>query len=115
MLREDERLSRMKIEQRWHDIIQRLPPGLSLSQAARRLRRKYSATRHWLLRLDYPFTDGRQASWTPARHRRTRSFNWEQADWSKPNVLLARQHGVSRERIRQVRERLRVAKVNGRT
>ena len=83
-----------------------LPPGLSIVQIARKIGCNYNTARLWVRKLNHPFHDGRVGAWPAARRLQRAKFNPALADWSLPNVVLARNHGVSRERIRQLRNRL---------
>ena len=97
---------RTKNRKDWERIISSLPPGLTQWEAAKRLNRSPDTVRGWLLRLNYPYTDGRTCIWDEDRPHRQRKLPFKSVDWSLPNVVIARQFKVSRERVRQVRERL---------
>lgn len=99
---------------RWKQFVDRLPAGLSQSAAARYLDVKPTTLRYWLLQLGYRFRDGRALSWTETRRRKRMTLFAKDVDWSQPNIAIARQHNVSRERVRQVRKQLNLKKVNGR-
>lgn len=65
---------------------------------------KYDIGRYWLIRHKYKAADGRAYAWTPELKARRRKIDPEKIDWSKANVQIAREVGVSRERIRQLRD-----------
>ena len=97
---------RTKNRKDWEMRIASLPPGLTQWAAAKRLKRSPDTVRGWLLKLGYPYTDGRTCIWDEGRPNRKRKLPFKVVEWSLPNVVIARAHGVSRERVRQVRERL---------
>jgi len=97
---------RTKNRKDWERIISSLPPGLTQWEAAKRLNRSPDTVRGWLLRLNYPYTDGRTCIWDENRPNRQRKLPFKTVDWSLPNVVIARWFRVSRERVRQVRERI---------
>ena len=86
-----------------------LPAGLTLGAAAQRLGISRYQARKTLQAAGYRPVDGRSLIKCVAK-----KFLVEQADWSKSNVALARAAGVSRERVRQVRERLGIQMVESR-
>ena len=108
------RISNEVIAARWKQRISTLPPRMAITQAADYLGVKFGAMRYWLKKVGYDYSDGRTYSWPESRRLKRRQFDPKTVDWRKPNVLIARETGVSRERIRQVREDLNLKKVNGR-
>lgn len=86
----------------WKSLISSLPRGLSYSEAATRLGRDYQAVRQAIIRHGYRAVDGRKFS-----QNGRRKFQYEGVDWRRSNVAIAREHGVSRELVRRVRDRLR--------
>lgn len=90
-------------EKDWKSRIRQLPKGLTLQQAATRLKVKYHTARHWIKRINYKFSDGRQFIWTEQMRLDRAKVDPSKLDWSKPNVVLARENKISRERIRQLR------------
>lgn len=98
----------------WQSVLEQLPPNLSQAEAARFLGLKHTTVRRWLILLGYQFKDGRASSWTIRRRRSQMKFIAERADWSLPNIVIAKKFKVSRERVRQVRAELGKKKVNGR-
>lgn len=98
----------------WKATIRSLPPGLSLTQAAQHLDKPFGSVRHWIMRLGYKFTDGRSLCWPESRKRKCRTLDPAQVDWSQTNIAIAKQFGVSRERVRQIRQAMNIKKVGGR-
>lgn len=90
----------------WEEAIGDLPKGLTATQAAHRLKKPYALTWRWLNHFGYdsPDTRGkhvRSKGWIK-KHRR---LDPAKANWKRRDVDLAKQFGVSRERVRQVRNR----------
>lgn len=83
---------------RYLNRIRRLPRGLTFTEGARRLGISYQKGRRLMQRAGYPAVDGRKYS----QHAH-RKFVPEDADWSKSNIALAREWGVTRERVRSLR------------
>lgn len=92
----------MKLEV-WNRMISALPQGLTVEQAAKVFRRSPRVTRQRLLMAGYSPSKKRGVENLPAR-----VIN---ADWTLPNVVLARRWGLSRERVRQYRNLLGHPKV----
>jgi hypothetical protein len=89
----------------WQALISKFPPGLSGAEIARQVRQPPALTLYWLKRLDYRSVDGRLHP-KPEKFRNVRRVDFDSVDWSEPNnQVLATRHGVSRERIRQLRKR----------
>lgn len=104
----------MKLADKWRARVAKLPPGLTQYQAAKRLRGKTNAIRIWLLKFGYEFKDGRTLGWSKQRRKAQSKILPDKVDWTKSNIQIAKTHGVSRERVRQIRERLGLEKVGGR-
>lgn len=86
-------------------MIRALPAGLKVEQAARVFRRSYTLTRRRLVANGYAFREARKYE-PPA---------WAlKADWSLPNVDIARKYKLTRERVRQFRKKLKKPKVESR-
>lgn len=98
----------------WEKRISSLPLGLTVAQAARRLGQKYQAVRLAMIRRNYVAMDSRRASHRSPKLRAQQLFTPTKLEWRKPNVDLARKYGVSRERVRQLRARLGLPKVEAR-
>lgn len=98
----------------WQKLIESLPTGMTQVGASRHLKLPQGAVRHWIKKLNYRFKDGRCRRWTEAQKQARRRCQPSRIDWSKPNVVISREVGVSREAIRQLRASLGIAKVNGR-
>jgi len=81
---------------RWFAKFSKLKPGLSLHDVAKMLGESYASVYRWADLFGYSFPDLR-------RRGRVSESAWADADWSLRDADLARQLGVSRERIRQVR------------
>jgi hypothetical protein len=91
---------------RWADLIGSLPPGLTLAAAARKLGLKYATVRHWILKCNYAYRDGRAGPWSKARRMPRTIMDPDKVDWTQSNIIIARRFKISRERVRQVRNRL---------
>lgn len=83
--------------------IKSLPKGLSVQQAARRLRRSYHTTRYWLVKRGYHRVDGRAAGWSRSRWLMSATVDPDKVDWTMRDAQIARKFGVSRQRIGQLR------------
>jgi len=86
------------------DRLAALPPGLKLAEMAQRLGEAYASVQRWAAFFGYRIRDGRT--------ERQSRVDWSRVRWELPNVVLAQQLGVSRERVRQVRNEL-ARKMNG--
>lgn len=95
----------------WSERIAGLPQGMTLSQASKLFQSPYSTIRYWLKKLEYHYDDGRSIAWDSERKRKISKVDKEKIDWTKNNAVIARELGVSRERIRQLRNELKVKKV----
>lgn len=89
----------------WSAAIAQLPPRLSIRRAARALKASYNFTRLLLLRHGYAYV--KEHAWG---QRERRKFNPNRINWSKHtnNAALAKKYGMSRERVRQLRQKLSV-------
>lgn len=85
-------------------LIESLPPGLTIWQAAAMLRQSYSRVRNLMLRFHYLPLDGRRLRWKLAPPR-TR-VPWDRVNWRLSNIVLATRYRVSREIVRRMRNRL---------
>lgn len=83
------------IRKTWFSRLSACPRGLSLNELARHLKEPYASVAFWAKALSYPFT--------PLKRGRKSLIDWEKIDWSLKNCEIARQLGVSGERVRQVR------------
>lgn len=88
----------------WPDMIEALPPNLTLSQAAQLLHRPYASVRHNLIRLNYPWRDGRSLRF--AFGQPVSRVPWEKVNWRLSNIVIAHRYRVSRELVRRIRNRL---------
>lgn len=93
----------------WKSLIASLPPGLSFSEAAVRLCMDYQAVRNAIRRYGYKAVDGRRFS-----PNKNIQFWYKDVNWQKSNVVIAREHGVSREMVRRIRKRLGHPRVESR-
>lgn len=73
------------------------------------IHQKLGTARAWAIKVGYKYSDGRSV-WSENRLRSARTFNYGAIDWTLPNVDIARRHGISRERVRQIRKSLNIAK-----
>lgn len=78
----------------WFERLRKLPPGLDADAVARRFGSNYRAVLRWAHVFGYQFRD---------RRRHTDRDRWNKVDWSQTDAQIARELGVSRERVRQVR------------
>lgn len=101
----------MKKDALWRSLIGKLPPGLTVKQATAYLSRPYTQVRRWIKRYKYEHADGRAVMWTEKRRRKRRRIAPERVDWTMPNVVISRITGVTRERVRQIRNELGLPKV----
>lgn len=85
----------------YSDLVRSLPPGLSQIEVARRIGLPYQSARQVIARCKYKSADGRAFSQNTKRRLMA-----EQCDWKRSNADLAREFGVSRERVRQMRDQL---------
>ena len=92
------------IRRRWFEKLRPLPAGLDLEEIAGRLREPYHTVYRWAQFFRYPFPDRR--SWKPS------IVDWTRADWTKRDSDIARTLGVSRERVRQIRQRNGIARAS---
>ena len=83
------------IRKKWHERLCACPTGLSLKDLAKRLGQPYASVASWAKVLGYPSK--------PLKRGRKTQIPWDTLDWSLTNAELARQVGVSGERVRQVR------------
>lgn len=89
----------------WIKLIRHLPPGLTLDQAAGVFRRSKNLVRRKLVSQGYRI----------ATERKQKLPEWVgRANWALPNVVLAKQFDLSRERVRQFRNLLNMPKVEAR-
>jgi hypothetical protein len=85
------------IRRRWFEKLRPLPAGLDLEELSGRLRQPYHTVYRWAQFFRYPFPDRR--SWKPS------VVDWTKADWTQRDADIARTLGVSRERVRQIRQK----------
>ena len=78
-----------------------LPKGLTFDEAARRMGIPYRRACYLMHKGGYAALDGRRFG-----QRKNRKLVPEKVNWKLPNTEIARQFKVSRERVRQARERL---------
>lgn len=90
-----DRLPPSRTRKLWFGRLSKLPPGLGLDAIARRYRTSYRSVYHWVSLFGYPFID-RRCRGGPAQ-------KWDAVDWQLSDSQIARQIGVSRERVRQIR------------
>jgi len=81
---------------RWFEKFSQLRPGMNLQEIATELDEPYASVYRWADLFQYPFPDLR-------REGRVSAESWEKVDWCKRDAAIARDLGVSRERVRQVR------------
>lgn len=86
-----------------------LPNGLTYSEVAQRLGFSFSKARRLITRYGYKAIDGRTLA-----HHQTRKFKPEEADWCKSPTALAREWGVSKQRVSAVAKKLGIKIVDSR-
>jgi len=89
----------------WFERLGALPAGLDLRTLAQALGTPYSTARRWAFLFGYPITD--------LRCRGGPRDKWDGIDWALTDSQIARQLGVSRERVRQVRKQQGLAPSTG--
>ncbi len=82
----------------WYQRLCSVEPGLTLAELAERLESNYLTIQRWAAYFSYPIKDQRLGS----------DVKWQSLDWSLRNAELARHLDLSRERVRQMRNALRV-------
>ena len=98
----------------WQTLVESLPENLTVKAAAKYLDLPYFTVRYWLLQLGYKFRDGRNCCWSQARRAKFTKLVASKVDWDLTNVAIAKRFGVSRQRVHQVRSRLKFPKIGGR-
>lgn len=90
----------------WQTVLSQCPPGLSSSAVARQVGKPPQQTRYWLKKLNYQGVDGRKFP-NPHQFDNRRKCIVSEMDWTiMNNAELARKHGISRERVRQLRKKV---------
>jgi len=89
-------LSRTPARLLWFGRLSALPPGLDLASLARAFRAAKPTVHKWAHLFDYPLNDSRRRAGPRER--------WDAVDWTQRDSEIARELGVSRERVRQVRQ-----------
>ena len=79
----------------WFQRLEAVPSGLDLSALAQALGTAYSTARRWAFLFGYPITD---------RRCHGPRDKWNSVDWTHSDSQIARNLGVTRERVRQVRK-----------
>jgi|SRR5947209_2161424 len=89
-------LSRTPPRLLWFGRLSALAPGLDLASLARAFRVAKPTVHNWAHLFKYPLSDSRRRA--GPRERR------DAVDWTQRDSQIARELGVSRERVRQVRQ-----------
>jgi hypothetical protein len=89
-------LRRTATRARWFQRFSQLKPGLDLQQVSDILHEPYATVYRWADTFAYPFPDRR-------RRGRVSTTQWDSVEWGLRDAVIARELGVSRERVRQVR------------
>ncbi len=92
----------------WKKLIRTIPRRSTYEEAAALLGQSYHMTRYWMIRF------GKKARRKNNGLRPETRRLCKKADWSKSNIVIAAEFGVTRERIRQIRERIGKPKVEAR-
>ena len=93
----------------WKKVLASIPAGLSYSEVAARLGTDYSTTRVAIKQHRYKVADGRRFA-----QNATRILVPEDIDWRKPNIQIARELLISKQRVSFVRKQLGKAPVESR-
>lgn len=80
---------------KWYRRIRALKPGMTLDQIAQKLRLSRTNARKWALFFGYRPID--------TRFRGGGAEKWDRVNWYQRDTDIARELGVSSERVRQVR------------
>lgn len=78
-----------------------LPAKLTIAEVSHRLGLSYQVARSAIRKHGYDFEDGRAYG-----QKCRRKFNPERADWTRSNIAIAWENGISRERVRVIRGKL---------
>ncbi|MDB5301382.1 MAG: hypothetical protein JWO87_3045 [Phycisphaerales bacterium] len=89
-------LKHTQTRDRWFERFAALKPGLNLQEISEQLQESYASVYRWADLFSYPFPDLRRLG-------RVAAEDWERVDWKLRDAEIARDLGVSRERVRQVR------------
>lgn len=94
----------------WTELFVGQPPGLSVAELARRFKLCPQNVGYWAKKLGYTSVDGRKNP-NPTKFASMRKCNLAAIDWSKPNCEIAKEHGISRQRVHQLRKRQPLSKI----
>lgn len=95
----------------WQSEIAKLPAGLSIPAIARKLKKRYAVTHLWLKHYKYKFPDTR-GKWSRNGHgSHCKKLDTAKVDWNMTDAAIAKQFGVSRQRVGIVRQDHGKAKV----
>src|SRR3954465_7435043 len=100
LLRWPAALRRTAMRAEWHRRLSGVRPGLSIRELADELGDAYPTVSFWAKVFKYP-------SRRVPRGRKS-EVDWDAIDWSRKNSELARAIGVSGERVRQMRQQLKL-------
>ncbi|HWE93349.1 MAG TPA: hypothetical protein VG269_05185 [Tepidisphaeraceae bacterium] len=81
---------------RWFERFTALEPGMSLQRISAQLQESYASVYRWADLFSYQFPDLRRLG-------RVAPDEWKRVNWQQRDAEIARDLGVSRERVRQVR------------
>ena len=99
----------MKRNRNWEQAIASLVASLTFQEVAKRLGVNYQVARRIINEYGYKAVDGRKFGQVE-----NRKLEPDKVDWRMSNVDIARQFGVSRERVRFVRNYLGKPKIESR-
>lgn len=94
----------------WSKLIESLPQAMTQCEAARKIGKHPATVRYWLIKLHYPFADGRCVGWERQQRKTRPKFDPDKADWSLSYAELGRQFGVSRQYVHQVARKKHIVK-----
>lgn len=89
----------------WKELLAQQPLGLSGSELARRLNKSAPLVIYWSKKLNHRTVDGRKHP-KPEKFDGIRKVRISDIDWSQTNQVIAAKHGVRRQRIWQLRQKV---------
>jgi len=97
---------RRQNHEKWHALLSALPPGLTISDMARRLGKHHETIKQNVLRHNIPYLDGRprQGNWMPPEQRARYDAVLKAGLASGQTLIQIGRElgGISRERVRQL-------------
>lgn len=91
----------------WRELLSQQPHGLSGAELARRINKSNALTIYWANKLKCRIIDGRKHP-KPEKFDSIRKVHIKDIDWSQTNQAIASKHGIARQRVWQLRQRVEV-------